>query len=59
MTTYAETIVRFCMNNNVPSAQLEVSSAYTAELDSRIAQHARMKLICGIISAINKLSGNA
>lgn len=41
----AETIIAFCYELGVPSVQLEISSAYLADLDTRLGCHLRAKLI--------------
>ncbi|CAN7645663.1 hypothetical protein [Massilia sp. LjRoot122] len=40
-----ETMVSFCNKIGVPAVQLEISSAYLAELETRLSMHLRLKLL--------------
>lgn len=56
-TPDAETIVAFSYALGIPSVQLEISSAYLAGLDTRLACHLRSKLIFGLSKFIGRVVG--
>lgn len=54
-TPSAETVVRYCLERGVPSVQLEISSAFMAELDSRMALHQHAKLANALANFISQV----